>query len=279
MRGRYRLLRYNYEQFVQGRLNVAGIVTAPVDLFVYVYISLLDRFAEKKTAGLLITIESTVPAGCGMGSSASTIVSLITVLAAYLKIPVAPDKFYDLALETENLQHGHSSGVDPYIALHGGFCRFRNKQPHRLPMPDFPFTIINTGAPAASTGESVAQVAQRFRTSFIWKDFQAVTAAFEQACSAGNKSELMRCVRENHRLLCTIGVVPETVQHFIAGLEKQGGAGKISGAGSVKGEQAGIVLALGEENIEISSADYGYKILSIKGEENGARIVQGVGAR
>jgi len=279
IRDRYRLLRYNYERFAQGRLNVTEIVTTPVDLFVYVYISMLDRCAVKIPAGLTITIKSTVPAGCGMGSSAATIVSLITALAAYFNISDTPEIFYDLALETENLQHGHSSGVDPYIALHGGFCRFRHKQPHRLPMPDFPFTIVNTGAPAASTGESVAQVAQWFRNSSIWKDFQAVTDAFEQACSDRNKSELTRCMRENHRLLCTIGVVPEMVQHFIAGMEKQGGAGKISGAGSVKGEQAGIVLALCEENVETSSADFGYKVLSIKGEKNGARIVPGISAR
>lgn len=270
---KYQLLCDNYQHFLQGHLAVSKLVTSPVDLFVYIYMNFINRFAIKPEQGLTITISSTVPTGCGMGSSAAAIVSFICSLAGYFKIAKTLDIFYDLALEAENLQHGHSSGVDPYIALHGGFCKFERRQPHRLPMPDFSFYVVNTGAPAATTGESVEQVAQKFRNSSIWKEFQAVTDAFEQACLPGNSGELPWCVRENHRLLCRIGVVPEAVQKFIAGLERQGGAGKICGAGSVKGERAGIVLVLSKENIEMLCAGYGYRLLSITGEQHGARIV------
>jgi hypothetical protein len=56
---------------------------------------------------------------------------------------------------------------------------------------------------------------------------------------------LWNSVRENHRLLCEIGVVPTRVKKMIEAIEALGGAAKICGAGSVTGENAGVVWVVG----------------------------------
>jgi mevalonate kinase len=98
---------------------------------------------------------------------------------------------------------------------------------------------IYTGTPLSSTGECVDRVRQQFTHSEIWQEFAAITRQWH-AATAADRSALLR---ENHRLLCRLGVVPGAVQRLIQQIEVLGGAAKISGAGSIRGEAAGLVLA------------------------------------
>ena len=60
---------------------------------------------------------------------------------------------------------------------------------------------------------------------------------------------------------------------FIQKIEKMGGAAKISGAGSVRGQQAGILMIISPENPNKICTEYGYELVSVKGESHGARVV------
>jgi len=67
----------------------------------------------------------------------------------------------------------------------------------------------------------------------------------EDALRKEDSALLWTSIRENHRLLSDIGVVPHRVQHLIAEIENVGGAAKICGAGSVSGDHAGVVWVYG----------------------------------
>src|SRR5579872_7137709 len=99
--------------------------------------------------------------------------------------------------------------------------------------PSLPFYLVNTGIPLSSTGECVTQVQPFFHRSRRGEDFAAITELMDQALQNQDYKNFHTSIRENHRLLKEIGVVPEKVQRFIAELEEQGGAGKICGAGAV----------------------------------------------
>jgi mevalonate kinase len=134
-------------------------------------------------------------------------------------------------------------------------------------------SFVNTGHPDTTTGECVACAAQYFTQSSLVEDFTAVTHALVSALQVCDIAEIKKCVRENHQLLQRIGVVPHKVQEFIKELERRGMAAKICGAGACRGNSAGVVLIVGEENIDDCLADYGYSYLSLKGENNGVKVL------
>jgi hypothetical protein len=125
-----------------------------------------------------------------------------------------------------------------------------------------------------STGECVTQVKARFEHDNIWHAFAEVTNSIDQAIQNHDEAELNRLVKENHRLLAHIGVVPEKVQQFVNAVELTGAAAKICGAGAVSGEKAGVVMVVGgeDDNIIPICKRYGYELNAIKGEARGLHV-------
>jgi mevalonate kinase len=80
-------------------------------------------------------------------------------------------------------------------------------------------------------------------------------------------------IRENHRLLCRIGVVPQKVQQFVSEVEAAGGAAKVCGAGSVRGDSGGAVLVLADFMPAALAEKYGYNVSPLRGDPLGTRIV------
>jgi mevalonate kinase len=260
-----------YHQFREGNLSIKEVAHTPTDLFQYTVASFLEACKIELERGMKIKVHSTIPIGCGMGSSAATIVSLVRALLQYFHIDKKIDWIERLILEVERLQHGNPSGVDSHICLHGGCVRFqKGMTPQQLRMPTSPIWVVNTGKPLCSTGECVSSVAKEWETSSIWNEFAHVTHAFEHAFTSGN--DITNAMRENHRLLQRIGVVPQKVCEFIRDVEAIGGAAKISGAGAVRGDTAGIVLVTAHEGIQTICSRYNYQLVHLEGEISGATV-------
>ena len=86
---------------------------------------------------------------------------------------------------------------------------------------------------------------------------------------------LQKLIRENHQLLVEIGVVPTKAQNFIVDIEQLNAAAKTSGAGSVAGDNAGVVLVISDEIEVIKNicARYNYELIPIQIETRGLRVV------
>jgi mevalonate kinase len=268
-----RRLVKNYHLFLNGELRIRDVLAKPFELFDFLFITLLDGLHLKLDRGVNIRLKSNIPIGCGMGSSAATILSVLRAVVEFFSLDFKPEKFYQYGLEAEKLQHGNPSGVDPYISLHGGFVRFQQKTAEKRPMPNVPMFLVNTGTPLTTTGECVEQVAKKFSESKIWDDFAALTEEVEEVLACADHSSLRRLIRENNRLLSYIGVVPDRVQNFILDIEKLGGVAKVSGAGAVLGHNAGMVLILADESPAEICQKYSYQLMPVEGEPLGARIV------
>jgi mevalonate kinase len=161
--------------------------------------------------------------------------------------------------------------LDLRVALQGG-CLFVNEQAiHKRAVPDFPMYLVNTGTPIVTTGQCVEKVAKHFQSSQMGDDFAVVTNAMDEALQQQSQEKVKEMIRENHKLLVQIGVVPEKVQEFILGVEKLHGAGKICGAGAVAGQQAGAVLVLTEDKAALNflCSQFNYQVIPIKGETRG----------
>ena len=125
--------------------------------------------------------------------------------------------------------------------------------------------LVNTGKPAASTGECVSHTESFFKRTALADDFAAVTQSFDNALQAQDVTDMRRAFRENHRLLTEIGVVPRRVETLISELERQGGAAKVCGAGSITGDAAGAVVILADFDPKALCQRHGFTAEAIQG--------------
>jgi len=268
-------IKRKYQRFIKGDFKIRDVLQKPVELAQFAFSLFVETLNIKLTHGVKIHVQSDIPMGCGMGSSAATILSIVHAIAHYLRIELPPEIFFRLGLEAENVQHGFSSGLDLRVSLHGGCMYIKDGEIYSRSVPTLPMYMINTGTPESSTGECVTAVAHHFKEKQIGKHFSAVTDAMDLALQSDNLSAVLQAIAENHHLLSTIGVVPEKVQHFIREIEQANGAAKICGAGAISGDKAGIVLAVTEDQaaLEEICSRYHYSILPITGEARGVHVV------
>jgi len=263
-----------YQEFLLGKCEIRDVIRKPFELLLYVVMDFIEQLDLQLPRGLEIKTSSNIPIGCGMGSSAAAILSVLYALAHYLGIKLDAHNYLNLGLATENLQHGNSSGLDLYVALHGGCVYCKNRKMHPRSLPHIPLQLINTGKPASSTGECVSGVMHFFKEQpQLLHDFENITDAFDRALISNDITIIHDCIRANHRLLCQLGVMPIRVQNFIAQVEKRGLSAKVSGAGSINGDNCGVILVLGHEDINDLVADYGYTALPVVGEAHGVKLI------
>ncbi len=267
-------IRQNYHHFLNGELTIREVLREPVELVLFALSLLFEAVNMESDIGMRMTMQTDILIGCGMGSSAAVVLSVLTALAAYLKANVSSEMFFNLAQQAENMQHGKSSGLDLQSVLQGGCLYFKEGQVTARTPSLLPLYLINTGQPQTSTGECVTLAANYFKNTQIGHDFAMVTDAMDNALQCNNMADFILTVRENHKLLNTIGVVPQKVQHFIAEIEQNGGAAKISGAGAVAGNNAGaVIVAIQDKTVLHKITDrYQQEIIPIQCEARGVYV-------
>jgi mevalonate kinase len=268
-------LHRNYEQFLKGEKGIRDVLKKPFELLEYTASNFLDKIGHAHPNGFSINTQSNIPNGCGMGSSAALIVSTNFALSQYLKREVTSEDLRQLNIAAENLQHGKSSGLDIYISTHGGCHYFQQGQAESRPLPDFAMQVINTGTPLSSTGECVKKVAESLKSMELQQQFTAVTQSIDQALKNHDIEQLKQGIRQNHKLLCQIGVVPSKIENLIDTLYENGIVAKVCGAGAIVGDGAGMVLVLSDRDLNGLIAPFGYVAESIQAEANGVKIIEG----
>lgn len=240
-------LDQRFEQFIRGERPVNHILHRPDDLAIYTLATLLQHLPalgtnqHRPTAGRLNS-HTTLPLGAGMGSSAAAIAATLVLYEHMLNLPLTPKQRFERVRFCERLQHGKGSAIDATASVYGGLHYLYNQQP----------TAINTalthhwywvlhGIPQSSTGECVHHVRKHHsHDTPLWQAFSDCSQNLLNALE--KQSDPQESLRENHQLLNRIGVVPQSANHFLNTLNAHGGSGKLSGAGSIRGEQAGILL-------------------------------------
>lgn len=236
-----------YQGFLNGERGLRDILEKPFELVQFTASNVLEKINRQTELGVEIQTESELAIGCGMGSSAASIVSTNYALSQFFdQKDIAADKYFEWSMDAENIQHGKSSGIDVQMSIYGGAAYFSDGVREPLSFQQIPLFMINTGKSAVSTGECVVHTQQQFDDDpSLLAQFAGVTQQMKQAISHHDLIEFANSIRANHRLLCQIGVVPEKVAELIEKIEQAGGAAKISGAGAISGDAAGIVIITG----------------------------------
>lgn len=232
------------------RLNQKSVLESPFDLL-WLTLWQFHQLVPLPEGRYSIEIDGHGLIGRGLGSSAAVVVSLIRALLKLVEAPLADDAVLALATRIEHYAHGRSSGLDPAVLL-AETPLWVERSPIGLKTTPFKtvvptFQLIDTGEPASRTGECVATVRQHFpATHPIWAAFGDTTRMTREALEQRDTQQLQKAIQTNHVLLRKIGVVPDPVNELIAELNRQGAA-KISGAGAVRGDAAGMVIFFGED--------------------------------
>ena len=268
-------IKEKYQQFVNGDFKIRNVLQKPFELAQFAFSLFFEVLNIKLTQGIKIHLQSTIPMGCGMGSSAATILSIVHAIANHLQVDLPPEMFLRLGQEAENMQHGYSSGLDLKVSLYGGCLYLHDGQLEKRNVPEIPLYLINTGSPETSTGQCVTAASRIFKTSQIGNDFADVTRAMDNALQANDVNSTRTAIKANHELLARIGVVPQSVNNFIHEVCTQGGAAKICGAGAVAGDKAGITMVIIEDQATLNKLcqRYNYSLLSVAGEARGVHVV------
>ena len=196
-----------------------------------------------------IRVRGTLPASCGLGSSAALSVALARALLAATASPEDDRRVGELADASERVFHDRPSGVDVATVLAGVPIRFQHGQPTRTVRPGrrTDLWVVDTGV-RSRTADVVSDVArQRDREPRRFDEAMVeLVGAAGQGCQAlegGDLAGLGKAMARAMVGLRAMDVSHEAIEDVIREAELAGALGaKLSGAG-----RGGIVLLLGRD--------------------------------
>ncbi|EMA47343.1 mevalonate kinase [Halococcus saccharolyticus] len=212
--------------------------------------------ADAPEIGFDVAIESAIPLGAGLGSSAAVAVAGIDAATRELGVELPPEELAERAYRVEHgVQDGEASRADTFCSAMGGAVRVEGEDCRRLDAPSLPFVIGYDGG-AGDTGALVAGV-RELREEY---DFAADTVSAigdlvrqgERALDENDLDELGRLMDMNHGLLSALGVSARSLDAMVWAAREAGSRGaKLTGAGG-----GGCVVALDETEATRTALHY-----------------------
>ncbi|MCO7125172.1 mevalonate kinase [Sporolactobacillus shoreicorticis] len=187
--------------------------------------------------GLMISIDSTIPAERGMGSSAAIAISVVRSLFNYFETPLERKMLLTLVGLSEECCHGNPSGLDAAAAssTHPIFFMKEKRTEwihHTLPSC---LVIADTGL-KGQTKRAVTALKQHLVQSVHARQkvnqLGALASHAKKALEATKEEILGRILLEAHLLLQELGVSHPALDHLVDTAMKDGALGaKMTGGG------------------------------------------------
>jgi mevalonate kinase len=217
--------------------------------------------------GIKVSIETDLPLGRGMGSSASLSIALIRALAKWEGRESQFEEEFEKGLQLETFFHGNPSGLDHTVSSLGKTLLYQKATPHpkirELQICDLSLVIIDSGT-AGNTAQMVQNVRENYGENkvFIEKMGDCTLKIKEELSKPQiNLQTLGDLFSENQILLQKIGVSTLAIESIIDKALDFGSLGaKISGSGG-----GGIIMCLHQnpQFLVEKMIHVGYKAFSI----------------
>ncbi|WP_225333855.1 mevalonate kinase [Halomicrobium urmianum] len=213
--------------------------------------------AGVEDVGFEVSIESAIPLGAGLGSSAAVTVAAIEAAARELGAELAPEEIAERAYRVEHeVQDGQASRADTFCSAMGGAVRVEGDDCRTIDgVDDLPFLIGYDGG-AGDTGELVAGVRDlREEYGFAADTVSAIGDLVREGESAlvdGDLERLGQLMDVNHGLLSALGVSARSLDAMVWAAREAGAHGaKLTGAGG-----GGCIVALDPSDAPLTALDY-----------------------
>ncbi|AOW79955.1 mevalonate kinase [Halodesulfurarchaeum formicicum] len=212
--------------------------------------------ADAPNAGFDVHVESSIPLGAGLGSSAAVVVATIDAATRALGVELDREEIADRAYQVEHtVQDGQASRADTFCSTMGGAVLVEGDNCERIAAPDLPFVVGYDGG-AGDTGALVSGVRSLRETyPFAADTVESIGDLVEQgidALEAEDTAELGRLMDFNHGLLAALGVSARSLDAMVWAARDAGAAGaKLTGAGG-----GGCIVALDETDATETALKY-----------------------
>lgn len=221
--------------------------------------------ADAPDAGFDISVDSEIPLGAGLGSSAAVVVAGIDAATRALGEPLDRRELAERAFQAEyTVQDGEASRADTFCSTMGGAVRVAGDDCRQLATPELPFVVGFDGG-SGDTGQLVAGVRSlRDRYEFAAETVEAIgdivrrgeellaAANPDEEASAELIGELGELMDINHGLLSALGVSARSLDSMVWAAREAGADGaKLTGAGG-----GGCIVALDATSETETSLQY-----------------------
>jgi mevalonate kinase len=209
--------------------------------------SALDR-TGRSDQGLDLLLESTIPYERGLGSSAAVAVAIARAVYAFVGTPADPAQIDAIALDSEMIAHGSSSGLDGRTVASEAPIHFRAGRTSPVAVGSTLTLVLADTGHAGSTAESVGSVRLRLQEAPVSTGglIDRLGQISEQALPAladGDVDALGALMDEAQQHLTTLGVSDESIRTLVAAAHEAHAAGaKLTGGG-----RGGCVIALAHD--------------------------------
>lgn len=217
-------------------------------------IEVAKEAAEAPAAGFDLTVESELPLGAGLGSSAAVVCATIDAASRELGTALAAEEIARLAYEVEStVQGGQASRADTYCSAMGGAVRVEGSATSRLDRVERLPLVVGYDGGAGDTGRLVEGVGElREQYEFAADTVGAIgdlVEVGERALAQGALAEVGRLMSFDHGLLSSLGVSSGSLDAMVWAARDAGAHGaKLTGAGG-----GGCIVAL-DETGEVETA-------------------------
>lgn len=231
--------------FLQCSLYQGKLLNAPVQLN-----NVCEVIAEVKkrlniTEPLKFTIDSTIPSGRGMGSSAAVVSSVIKALYNYKSMYLPQDQLLELVHIGETIAHGNPSGLDGVIVNSKVPVIFkRGKGISSIQSRLHGYLVIKDTGIIASTKQAVSDIADLMKKGDTYRDaldqLGKLSESSIRLIEDGKMAELGAKMTQAQRLLKMLTVSHPVIDELVEEAMEAGALGaKLTGGG-----RGGCVIAL-----------------------------------
>ena len=227
---------------LQCEIDTAGV--SGVDALVMTIVRSLG-LAE---TGYEIRVNTLLPRGMGLGSSAAIAVAIIRAFNVASGLELSNERVNEIAFECEKHAHGTPSGIDNTLATYGEAVLFSNDNGlavDRLTLKHAPELLVAWGVHAGDTREQVTGVRARRdddpeNFAALFDQIDRISTQGAAALSAGDYTGVGRLMNICHGLLNAIGVSTPELERMVCVARRNGAIGaKLTGAGG-----GGSIVAL-----------------------------------
>lgn len=196
---------------------------------------------------LHMSVDTDVPVGCGLGSSAALSVALVRGIHRFLGRELAKSDETALAFELEKIFHGNPSGIDHTVISNGGLiCYKKNDCAYeQLASARTLRFAVGLAGPHGGTARAVSLLKERARRHSkiydnIFSLIGSVVLDMKSAIIDGKLAALGELMDVNQGLLNSLGLSTPKLEALCSIARERGALGaKLTGAGC-----GGAVIAL-----------------------------------
>lgn len=203
---------------------------------------------------LKISLQSEIPIGRGLGSSAATALAIVRGLASFFQKPLPKDKLLSLGNVAEKYAHGNPSGIDIEAVFHDCPIWFRKgEQPKSVFIQSSFYLVVSDTGEIGNTRLAVNSILEKRETDLLnteraIKRLGVLTEKAKNALQQGNLEELGKFLNGAQIELQHLGVSDKNIDYLVEIAKKAGALGaKLTGGG-----RGGCMIALAKEEGQAS---------------------------